>query len=212
MMTGMITGDILQVQRINWLYRISRVIGLMVLSTLAIPLLLGILFSVPITRVFALVRDPGLPGCCSPHRCWFAGRSGSPAGHRDLGRDRGHHGIMEICDLFSDSSERVGGWLRSVEGHIERFQFRRKTDRRAGCLVWPDCHEYAGRTEGCIPGLPQRDFYQDRAVTGRLPGYPSFIPRDSQLVPELSRGEERERGTGNCRHRRRRAGRSVLCD
>jgi uncharacterized membrane protein len=32
-------------------------------------------------------------------------------------------GIMEICDLFSDSSERVAGWLRSVEEQIERFRF-----------------------------------------------------------------------------------------
>jgi uncharacterized membrane protein len=124
MITGMTTGDISQAQRINWLYRISRLIGLMVLFTLAIPLLLGILFSVPITHVLALVTATlvfqaaavliGVGLQVDPVLLLVIVTSVA------IGVIMG---IMEICDLFSDSSERVAGWLRSVEGHIERFRF-----------------------------------------------------------------------------------------
>ena len=124
MTTPETTADLSHVPRINWLYRISRVIGLILLFTLVIPLVLGALFSVPVTSVFALITATLIFQAAAA--LIGVGLQVDPVLLLAIVTSVAIGviiGIMEICDLFSDSSERVAGWLRSVEGQIERFRF-----------------------------------------------------------------------------------------
>jgi uncharacterized membrane protein len=117
-------ADLSHGRHINWLYRIPRVIGLILLFTLVIPLALGIFFSVPVTRVFALITATLILQAAAA--IIGVGLQVDPVLLLAISTSVAIgviNGIMEICDLFSDSSERVAGWLRSVEEQIERFRF-----------------------------------------------------------------------------------------
>lgn len=117
-------ADLSQLPRINWLYRISRVIGLILLFTLIVPLVLGSLFLIPVTTIFALITATLIFQAAAA--IIGVGLQVDPVLLLSVTTSVAIGvivGIMEICDLFSDSSERVAGWLRSVEGQIERFRF-----------------------------------------------------------------------------------------
>ena len=44
----------------------------------------------------------------------------------------------------------------------------RQTDRRAGCLVWPNCHEHSARAGDRLRRISQWHFYQAQIIDGSM--------------------------------------------
>jgi uncharacterized membrane protein len=118
---------VIGITRIGCYYRILRAIALIILFALVIPLLIGYIFAVPLSTVFALISATFALQAAAD--IVGIGLSVDPLVLLAITTSVALAviiGILEICDLFAQSSARVAGWLSQVEKKIENYTVLKK--------------------------------------------------------------------------------------
>lgn len=113
--------------KIGCYYRILRTAVIIVIFALFIPLLIGYIFDVPLSTVFALISATFLLQAAAD--IIGVGLSVDPLVLLAITTSVALAvivGILEICDVFAQSSERVAGWLSRIEEKMRNYTILKK--------------------------------------------------------------------------------------